>query len=466
MKTDSSSKNTILILFAILVACLVGLVIWATFKAGKTDEIWPLVLDAEGNVALWLNEDIVLLNHDGVIISRWQLEREPDDENDVVVADMCFEEDGNYYIADRGNFKIKKYAKGHHLLWQVGKKGKSEGEFWGTVKICVHPQTGWLYVADTSNHRIQVFNEHGNFQFIIGEKGEDHGYFQFPNGVFFDAHGDLVVANTNNGRLDKFDKGGAYLSSIDFKGKVSPFYEYPVCAAIDGDGNFHVLFGTGPGLKVTRAYKSDAEGNLLFEFDEGFFPGLINKLAIADGKVIIACQDKMQILTFTLEGEYSGTFGAESIAAELKEMYQERTILESIRTWGRIVLVVFLLILLLLYYLQRKKQKRAPEQFPSPRERRPAPVLQPQRPAKRRQAAIRSLLYPGLGQFYNGSLGKGIFFITIHTASLFLVARVVVTWYSRYAEVDPFSFIFPLACSLTIWSMAVVDAYNDFLELW
>jgi hypothetical protein len=79
-----------------------------------------------------------------------------------------------------------------------------------------------------------------------------------------------------------------------------------------------------------------------------------------------------------------------------------------------------------------------------------------------KRAAILSLIYPGLGQFYNGSLWKGVLFMTVHTILLFASAVLGISWYSQYAEVDPSSFMYTIAWLLAVWAMSVVDAYVDF----
>jgi DNA-binding beta-propeller fold protein YncE len=72
--------------------------------------------------------------------------------------------DGNVYISDGyGNACVHKFtAKGQHLLtW--GEPGTGPGQFYIPHNICCD-EDGRVYVADRENHRIQVFDANGVYQ--------------------------------------------------------------------------------------------------------------------------------------------------------------------------------------------------------------------------------------------------------------------------------------------------------------
>jgi len=58
-------------------------------------------------------------------------------------------------------------------------------------------------------------------------------------------------------------------------------------------------------------------------------------------------------------------------------------------------------------------------------------------------AAVLSFLYPGLGQIYNGQIGKAILFIILGAISIGLMF-VIIGW-----------FIYPI-----VWIIGMIDAYN------
>src|SRR3954447_9974931 len=71
---------------------------------------------------------------------------------------------GDIYVADGyGNARVHKYAPNGKLLMSWGEPGTDPGEFNIVHNICCD-EDGWVYVADRENHRIQVFNGTGRFE--------------------------------------------------------------------------------------------------------------------------------------------------------------------------------------------------------------------------------------------------------------------------------------------------------------
>ncbi|MFL5280858.1 MAG: peptidyl-alpha-hydroxyglycine alpha-amidating lyase family protein [Rhodopila sp.] len=71
---------------------------------------------------------------------------------------------GDLYVADGyGNARVHKYAPDGRLLFSWGDPGTEPGEFNIVHNICCDDD-GWVYVADRENHRIQVFDDNGRFE--------------------------------------------------------------------------------------------------------------------------------------------------------------------------------------------------------------------------------------------------------------------------------------------------------------
>lgn len=71
---------------------------------------------------------------------------------------------GDLYVADGyGNARVHKYAPDGKLLFSWGEPGTEPGEFNIVHNICCD-EDGWVYVADRENHRIQVFDGEGRFE--------------------------------------------------------------------------------------------------------------------------------------------------------------------------------------------------------------------------------------------------------------------------------------------------------------
>jgi sugar lactone lactonase YvrE len=71
--------------------------------------------------------------------------------------------DGCLYVSDGyGNARIHKFSPEGDLLFSWGEPGTDPGQFALPHNICID-QSGLLYVADRENHRIQVFDQDGRF---------------------------------------------------------------------------------------------------------------------------------------------------------------------------------------------------------------------------------------------------------------------------------------------------------------
>ena len=68
------------------------------------------------------------------------------------------------YVSDGyGNSRVHKYAPNGTLLLSWGEPGCDPGQFNIAHNICCD-QDGWVYVADRENHRVQVFDGNGKYE--------------------------------------------------------------------------------------------------------------------------------------------------------------------------------------------------------------------------------------------------------------------------------------------------------------
>jgi hypothetical protein len=71
---------------------------------------------------------------------------------------------GDLYVSDGyGNARVHKYSPDGRLLFSWGEPGTDPGQFNIVHNICCD-EDGWVYVADRENHRIQVFDGNGKFE--------------------------------------------------------------------------------------------------------------------------------------------------------------------------------------------------------------------------------------------------------------------------------------------------------------
>ncbi len=71
---------------------------------------------------------------------------------------------GDIYVADGyGNAQVHKYSPAGKLLHSWGESGSDPGQFNIVHNVCCDDD-GWVYVADRENHRIQVFDGNGKYE--------------------------------------------------------------------------------------------------------------------------------------------------------------------------------------------------------------------------------------------------------------------------------------------------------------
>ncbi len=135
-------------------------------------------------------------------------------------AGLCFDGRQNLYIADSGNHAIRKVTPEGVITTVAGRGEASFGgdggqavEAWlNTPGAVAADAEGNLYIADTGNERIRKVDAHGVIETIAGTgvsgyAGEDApalaAEFDEPAGVAVDAAGTVYVADRGNGLIRK-----------------------------------------------------------------------------------------------------------------------------------------------------------------------------------------------------------------------------------------------------------------------
>lgn len=113
-------------------------------------------------------------------------------------------------------------------------------------------RTGNIYVADSGNYCIKKYSPHGKFLQKIGQPGGSGSGLNYPQGVSVDENGDIFVMDTNNGRIAIFNENGDYLQSI---GKIGG---YP--------GAFYTPKSIK--IKQDRIYAANTRNHTIYVFDK------------------------------------------------------------------------------------------------------------------------------------------------------------------------------------------------------
>jgi uncharacterized protein (TIGR03437 family) len=190
---------------------------------------------------------------------------------------------GNLYIADSGNFRIRKVSNG--VIATVAGGGSFLGDtgpassawLWGPEGIAMDSADDF-YIADAFNNRIREVSN-GVITAVAGDSG--FGYFgdngpapyaalSGPQGVAVDSAGDLYIADTGNNCIRKVSNGvittvagnGTYGFSGDNGPATSAQVNQPWGVAVDSAGNLYVSdTGNNRIRKVSNGVITTVAGN-------------------------------------------------------------------------------------------------------------------------------------------------------------------------------------------------------------
>jgi sugar lactone lactonase YvrE len=172
---------------------------------------------------------------------------------------LAFDADGNMYVADNQNHRIRKITPAGVVSTFAGSGTSGFADGTGTAAQFNSPfdvavdVAGNVYVADTYNFRIRkitpagvVTTLAGNSNYGYADGGGAAALFYIPKGLVVDPSGNVYVADENNQRIRKITPTGTVTTlagstsgSTDGDVSVAKFSN-PGGIAIDADGNLYI----------------------------------------------------------------------------------------------------------------------------------------------------------------------------------------------------------------------------------
>jgi len=179
---------------------------------------------------------------------------------------VAADRNGNLYIADAGNNRIRKVTPGgvistfagNGTAGYSGDGGPAVSAQVSQPEGLVVDAAGNLYIADSENNRIRKVTPSGVISTVAGNGAVgfsgDGGpataaQLSFPLSVALDTAGSLYIADTNNNRIRKVNTGGtiatvAGTGTFGYSGDGGPAtlaeIAQPEGVALDGAGNLYI----------------------------------------------------------------------------------------------------------------------------------------------------------------------------------------------------------------------------------
>ncbi len=112
---------------------------------------------------------------------------------------LSLDNEGNLYISDSLNAKVRILSPEGKELFSFGKRGTTIGTFANPRGIAVDKE-GHIYVADSLLSAVQIFDRKGRLLLVVGRFGKREGEFAFPMDIFIKGK-TIYVADSYNARI-------------------------------------------------------------------------------------------------------------------------------------------------------------------------------------------------------------------------------------------------------------------------
>ena len=113
------------------------------------------------------------------------------------------DKDGNLYVADSLNYRVKVFAPDGKLLDSFGQAGDGVGDFAKMKGVAVDSE-GHIYAVDSYFDVVLVFQRTGRCLLVFGGSGRSEGTLWLPTGLCIDEKDRIYVADSGNARIQVY----------------------------------------------------------------------------------------------------------------------------------------------------------------------------------------------------------------------------------------------------------------------
>lgn len=194
-------------------------------------------------------------------------------------------------------------------------EGGAEEEMFSEISSVVVDDEGNIYILDGKEKKVKVFNPEGTFVREFGKQGQGPGEFNFPILIQFSNKGELVVEDPVSARIAFFTTEGKFLKNLSTAKALGL-----ALVVFDSQGNIIGQQVVPAGDKLTRdCIKYDSELKPLFTFAS------IDNTSLLQGKI-----NPFRIVVFYQLGKNDTIFYSNPEEYEIKVINSEGKLIKRI----------------------------------------------------------------------------------------------------------------------------------------
>jgi DNA-binding beta-propeller fold protein YncE len=224
---------------------------------------------------------------------------------------IAFDKEGNFYVADGSDIKVKKFDTRGNFLSAWGDAGRESKILKTPAGIAIDGE-GNAYVTDAKAACLVKFGKTGKFVAKWGKEGTKPGELSSPSGIAVDKNGDIYVADSGNNRVVKYSPQGAVKKSWGKQGAGPGEFVFPSAVAVNQKNEIIV---------VDRAHmqKFSPEGQFIAAWGkagsgDGEMKGAMGVCTDLDNYIYAADTGNNRILKFDSNGKFITQWGTAGTA--------------------------------------------------------------------------------------------------------------------------------------------------------
>ena len=200
---------------------------------------------------------------------------------------LAFDKDGNFYVLDESDVKIKRFDAEARFQPSWGNAGRESRVLKVPAGAAVDG-AGNVFVTDSKACSVLKFDKTGKFLKKWGEEGSNPNELAGPTGIAIDGAGDLYVADTNNNRIVKYSNEGLLKKTWGRQGTRPGEFVFPTALTVGAKNEVIVIDRSrvqkfGPeGGETLGAWGKPGSGDGEFKTPMGICADSIGYVYIAD----------------------------------------------------------------------------------------------------------------------------------------------------------------------------------------